>query len=132
VPRKAANGWFVPLDVLAQRRGGDDPRLVGGKAGRLAGLLRHEFAVPEAAVLPAAAFAHAIRELPAGCEPRALLRAATGRAGYLRAAEARQQILAAPLPRGLDEELHALWLDLCTRSPWGLAMRSSATCEDGA
>jgi phosphohistidine swiveling domain-containing protein len=132
VPTKAANGWFVPLDVLARRRGGDDPRLVGGKAARLAWLVRHEFAVPEAVVLPASAFSQAIRELPAGCEPRALLRAASGRAGYLRAAEARQQILSAPLPRGLDEELHAVWLDLGARSPWGLAVRSSATCEDGA
>src|ERR1019366_4434727 len=131
-PTKVASGWFVPLDVLARRRGGDDPRLVGGKAARLAWLVRHEFAVPEATVLPAAAFAHAIRELPAGCEPRGLLRAATGRAGYLRAAEARQQILAAALPRGLDDELHAVWLDLGASSPWGLAVRSSATCEDGA
>src|SRR5580700_10879094 len=90
---RIASGWFVPLDVLARRRGGDDPRLVGGKAARLAWLVRHDFAVPEALVLPAAAFAQAIRELPAGCEPRALLRAATGKAGYLRAAEARQLIL---------------------------------------
>jgi phosphohistidine swiveling domain-containing protein len=131
-PLKAANAWLVALDVLAHRRGGDDPRLVGGKAARLAWLVRHGFDVPDAVVLPAAAFVHAIRELPAGCEPRALLRAATGRAGYVRAAEARQQILEAALPRGLDEELRALWRDLGERSPWGLAVRSSATCEDGA
>jgi pyruvate,water dikinase len=131
-PPKAATAWLVPLDVLAQRRGGDDPRVVGGKAARLAWLVRHGFDVPDAVVLPATAFAQAIRELPAGCEPRALLRAATGRAGYVRAAEARQQILGAPLPRGLEEELRALWSDLGARSPWGLAVRSSATCEDGA
>jgi phosphohistidine swiveling domain-containing protein len=131
-PLKATNAWLVALDVLAHRRGGDDPRLVGGKAARLAWLVRHGFDVPDAVVLPAAAFVHAIRELPAGCEPRALLRAATGRAGYLRAAEARQQILDAALPRGLDEELRDLWRDLGERSPWGLAVRSSATCEDGA
>jgi rifampicin phosphotransferase len=131
-PTKTANGWLVPLDVLAQRRGGDDPRIVGGKAARLAWLVRHGFDVPDAVVLPASAFAQAIQELPAGCEPRALLRASTGRAGYLRAAEARQQILESPLPRGLDEELHQLWRDLGGRSPWGLAVRSSATCEDGA
>jgi phosphohistidine swiveling domain-containing protein len=131
-PLKAANAWLVTLDALAQRRGGDDPRLVGGKAARLAWLVRHGFDVPDAVVLPALAFVHAIRELPAGCEPRALLRAATGRAGYLRAAEARQQIRAAALPRGLVEELRALWRDLGERSAWGLAVRSSATCEDGA
>jgi phosphohistidine swiveling domain-containing protein len=131
-PTKTTNGWLVSLDVLAQRRGGDDPRIVGGKAARLAWLVRHGFDVPEAVVLPASAFGQAIQELPAGCEPRALLRASTGRAGYLRAAEARQQILQAPLPRGLGEELEQVWRDLGARSPWGLAVRSSATCEDGA
>ncbi|MGO9835797.1 MAG: PEP/pyruvate-binding domain-containing protein [Polyangiaceae bacterium] len=128
---KAATTWLVPLEVLAQRRGGDDPRVVGGKASRLAWLLRHEFDVPDAVVLPVDAFAQAVRELPPGCEPRALLRAATGRAGYVRAAEARQHILSAPLPRGLEEELNAFWLAVGDRSPWGIAVRSSATCEDG-
>ncbi len=131
-PRATPHAWLVPLDVLAQRRGGDDPRVVGGKAARLAWLVRHGFDVPEAVVLPASAFAHAIRELPAGCEPRALLRAATGKAGYIRAAEARQLVLRAPLPRGLEAELGAVWAQLGARSPWGLAVRSSATCEDGA
>ena len=131
-PPKIANGWLVSLEALAQRRGGDDPRMVGGKAARLAWLVRHGFDVPDAVVLPAAAFAQAIRELPAGCEPRALLRAATGKAGYLRAAEARQLILDAPLPRGLDEDLAVAWDQLGASSPWGLAVRSSATCEDGA
>jgi pyruvate,water dikinase len=32
----------------------------------------------------------------------------------------------------LDEELEQVWRELGTRSPWGLAVRSSATCEDGA
>jgi pyruvate,water dikinase len=132
VPTKSTSTYLIPLDQLSQRRGGDDPRIVGGKAARLAWLVRHGFDVPDAVVLPASVFAQAIQELPPGCEPRALLRAATGRAGYLRAAEARQQILEAALPRGLDEELHAVWRDLGERSPWGLAVRSSATCEDGA
>jgi len=129
---KAATSWLVPLEVLAQRRGADDPRVIGGKASRLAWLVRHGFAVPDAVVLPVDAFAQSIRELPPGCEPRALLRAATGRAGDLRAAEARQHILSAPFPRGLQEELHALWLAVGEHSPWGIAVRSSATCEDGA
>src|SRR5579875_2804084 len=131
-PSKTASSWLVPLEALAHRRGGDDPRVVGGKAARLAWLVRHGFEVPDAVVLPADAFAQAIRELPPGCEPRALLRAATGRAGYARAAEARQQIEEAALPRGLEEELASLWRQIGARSPWGLAVRSSATCEDGA
>src|SRR5262249_7644712 len=85
-----------------------------------------------AVVLPADAFTQAIRDLPPGCEPRTLLRAATGRAGYARAAEARREIEAGPLPKGLEEELRALWRDVGGDSPWGLAVRSSATCEDGA
>ena len=128
--RAMATPWLVPLDALAQRRGGDDARAVGGKAARLAWLVRHGFAVPEAWVLPQDAFAQA--ELTPGCEPRALLRAASGRAGYLRAAEARQEILRAPLPRGLKAELDDLWRLVEARAPWGLAVRSSATCEDGA
>jgi pyruvate,water dikinase len=129
---KAPTSWLVPLQALAARKGGEDPRLVGGKAARLAWLVRHGFQVPAAVVLPVDAFNQAMRELPPGCEPRALLRAAAGRAGVQRAAEARQHILGVPLPRGLDEELEALWRTMSGGSPWGLAVRSSATCEDGA
>jgi rifampicin phosphotransferase len=126
------SSWLVPLESLAQRRGGDDPRAVGGKAARLAWLVRHRFDVPRAVVLPSQAFTLAVRALQPSCEPRNLLKASMGRDGYLRAAEARQQILVAPLPAGLEDELAALWFDLGASSPWGLAVRSSATCEDGA
>src|SRR5438477_2499194 len=124
--------WLVPLDSPARRRGGDDARTIGGKGAGLAWLARNGFPVPEAWVLPADVFAAALRELPPGCEPRSLLRAATGRAGYARAAEARQELLSAPLPRGLAEELAELWARTHGYAPWGLAVRSSATCEDGA
>lgn len=126
------SSWLVPLENLAQRRGGDDARVFGGKAARLAWLVRNRFDVPSAVVLPAQAFALALRELQPACDPRSLLRAATGRDGHVRAAEARQQILLAPLPDGLEAELAAVWDELGDCSPWGLAVRSSATCEDGA
>ena len=129
---RASPGWLIALDALASKRGGDDPRVVGGKGARLAWLVRHGFDVPEAVVLPAEAFEHALRDLPPGCEPRALLRVAQGRAGYARAAEAVAQIRAASLPRGLAEDLRGLWREVGASSPWGLAVRSSATCEDGA
>ncbi|MDP9035336.1 MAG: PEP-utilizing enzyme [Myxococcota bacterium] len=122
---------LVPLAVLAQRRSGDDPATVGGKAARLAWLMRNGFDVPYAVVLPVEAFVQALRGLPAGCEPRALLRASTGRAGYTRVAEARHQIANAPLPKALTQELYALWREIGDSCPWGLAVRSSATCEDG-
>jgi pyruvate,water dikinase len=124
--------WLVPLEAIARKRGSDDPRVIGGKAAGLAWLVRGSFPVPEAWVLPADAFAATLRELPPGCEPRSLLRAASGRAGYVRAAEARQEILGAPFPRGLEEELAALWARMEPAAKWGLAVRSSATCEDGA
>ncbi|MFO0678945.1 MAG: PEP/pyruvate-binding domain-containing protein [Polyangiaceae bacterium] len=126
------SSWLVPLESLAKRRGGDDPRVVGGKAARLVWLVKNGFRVPEAWVLPQDAFAAAVQELPAGCEPRALLRAASGRTGMVRAAEARQELLRAPMPVGLDDELETLWERHGRGLPWGLAVRSSATCEDGA
>jgi phosphohistidine swiveling domain-containing protein len=124
--------WLVPLESLARRRGGDEPRAVGGKAAKLAWLARHGFEVPEAWILPEDAFAQALRELPPGCDPKSLLRAAGGQAGMKRAAEARQQILGSELPAGLLDELEQLWKRASPRAPWGLAVRSSATCEDGA
>ncbi|HEV3192454.1 MAG TPA: PEP/pyruvate-binding domain-containing protein [Polyangiaceae bacterium] len=126
------SAWLVPLEAIAQKRGGDDPRVIGGKAARLVWLVRHGFDVPQAVVLPAEAFSQATRALPPSCEPRALLRAAANRAGSMRAAEARQRILGVAFPEGLQTDLDALWATLGARSPWGLAVRSSATCEDGA
>lgn len=124
--------WILPLkDLAAKRRGDGDPRAIGGKAARLAWLVKHDFAVPEAWVIPQTAFQAALRELSPVCEPKALLRAASGRAGFMRAAEARQELLNAPLPAGLADDLDALWTRLAPSCPWGLAVRSSATCEDG-
>jgi len=123
--------WLVPIDAIAKKRGADDPREIGGKAARLAWLVRHGFAVPEAWVIPAEAFAAALRELPPGCDPRSLLRAASGSAGMARAAEARDEILKGPLPKGVLEALESLWERVAPTAPWGLAVRSSATCEDG-
>jgi pyruvate,water dikinase len=129
---RTGSSWLVPLELLARRRTGEDARVVGGKAARLAWLHKNGFDVPEALVLPAEAFTQALRDLPPACEPRALLRAASGRAGFARAAEARQHIQGARLPKGLEEELEAVWREFGPKSPWGLAVRSSATCEDGA
>jgi pyruvate,water dikinase len=124
--------WLVPLESLVRKRGGDAPEIIGGKGAGLAFLARNQFAVPEAWILSSEAFRAALRELPPGCEPRSLLRAAGGRAFYARGAEARQELLRAQLPKGLEEELARLWHDVEPRAPWGLAVRSSATCEDGA
>jgi len=129
--RRPGHGWLVrvgPDSDPAEM----DPKLVGGKAARLYFLAKHGFHVPETWVLPERAFATALRSLPPACEPRSLLRAATGRTVYARAAEARQEILGVKMPPDLEAELRALWRALEATSPSGLAVRSSATCEDGA
>lgn len=130
--RAQATPWLLALDALARDEALSDPKNVGGKAARLAWLRRHDFLVPETWVLPQKAFLAALRELSPACEPRSLLRAATGRAVYARAAEARQEILSAKLPAHLEEELEELWARHGASAPWGFAVRSSATCEDGA
>jgi pyruvate,water dikinase len=130
--KSQAPHWLLTLDALSRDEGLSDRKNVGGKASRLAWLRRNGFLVPETWVLPQKAFAAALRELPPACEPRSLLRAASGRAVYARAAEARQEILSATLPTHLEDELGELWDRHSARAPWGFAVRSSATCEDGA
>jgi rifampicin phosphotransferase len=130
--RDKSAGWVLSLDALVR-----DPKLaerknVGGKAARLVWLRKNGFLVPETWVLPQKAFASALRELSPSCEPRSLLRAATGRSVYARAADAREEILRAPLPQALAAELAELWAEEGASAPWGFAVRSSATCEDGA
>lgn len=131
-PGKAQAPWLVSLEALVRDEAAASRKHVGGKASRLAWLRRHGFLVPDTWVLPQKAFIAALRELPPGCEPRSLLRAATGRSAYARAAEARQEILAVPMPPRLAEELAELWERHGGRAPWGFAVRSSATAEDGA
>ena len=133
-PRTKVQGtpWILGLEALVRDEALADRKNVGGKAARLVWLRRHGFLVPETWVIPQKAFGAALRELSPACEPRSLLRAASGRAVYTRAAEARQEILSAKLPAHLEEELEALWAAQGANAPWGFAVRSSATCEDGA
>lgn len=128
--RRATPEWLVPLGQLAAEDA--TAQLVGGKAERLAWLSRNGFRVPETWVIPASAFAAALRELPPACEPRSLLRAATGRAVYARAADARHELLTVKMPDELMAALSRLWSEHGQASVWGFAVRSSATCEDGA
>ena len=131
-PRPQGTPWILGFDALVRDEALSDRKNVGGKAARLVWLRRNGFLVPETWVIPQKAFVAALRELSPACEPRSLLRAASGRAVYSRAAEARQEILSAKLPAHLEEELEALWAAHGASAPWGFAIRSSATCEDGA
>jgi pyruvate,water dikinase len=124
--------WLVPLTTLSKKRGADDPKNIGGKGANLVWLVKQGFAVPDAWVLGTDAFVAALRDLPPSCDPKQILRAAGGRFAHERAAEAREAILKAPLPRGLSVELDELWRAESSRAPWGFAVRSSSTCEDGS
>lgn len=125
-------GWLRSLDDLLE----DDKRAaakkIGGKAARLVWLKKNGFAVPPTWVIPQKAFVAAVRQLSPSTEPRSLLRAAQGRSVYARAADAREELLRAPMPEPLEAELAMLWRTQRERAPWGFAVRSSATCEDGA
>lgn len=108
-----------------------DAQSVGGKASRIAMLHRNGIRVPPSWAITCAAFQSALTTLPPSCEPRSLLRAAQGRSVYTRAAEASREIHDASLPLGLVKEVTELFDRIAPTAPWGLAVRSSATCEDG-
>jgi pyruvate,water dikinase len=104
---------------------------LGGKGARLAWLVRNGFRVPEARVLPADVFDAISRDvLPPGHDVRTLLRLAGTRDGIERAGRAHARLREARLPGWLETELARLEAELAPHAPWGLAVRSSATCED--
>jgi len=106
---------------------------LGGKGARLAWLVRHGFRVPEAMVIPADVFDAVAREvLPPGHDVRSLLRLAGTREGMERAGRAHARLREARLPDWLQAEVVRVVGELEPLSTWGLAVRSSATCEDGA
>lgn len=128
-----------------QKRGGEDtwivrlargqhqnPRELGGKGARLQWLIERGFDVPATWVISTEGFNRALSKLPPACEPRSLLRAASTRAIYARAAEVHNEIMRAPLPPRLANELREFHRAHISDSPWGFAVRSSATAEDGS
>ncbi len=120
-----------PLALAFNRRRGDARRF-GGKASSLGRLVREGLPVPRGWVLPAEHFdALAETTLPRGHDLHSLIKLAGSRTGIDRAARARDRIQAAPLADPLQAAIEALWADVGENAPWGLAVRSSATCEDG-
>ncbi|MDC3952283.1 PEP/pyruvate-binding domain-containing protein [Polyangium jinanense] len=120
-----------PLALAFGRRRGDARRF-GGKATSLGRLVREGLPVPRGWVLPADHFdALAETTLPRGHDLPTLIKLAGSRTGIDRAARARDRIQAAPLAAPLQAAIEALWADVGESAPWGLAVRSSATCEDG-
>ncbi|MGK3999257.1 PEP/pyruvate-binding domain-containing protein [Sorangium sp. So ce1024] len=122
--------WLKPLETAGQRRSTSAKR-VGGKAASLGRLLRDGFPVPRGWVLDARCFTELVeRQLPPGHDLATLIRLSGTKAGVDRAARARDRILSEPLPDTLSSALAALWAAVEPEAPWGLAVRSSATCED--
>ncbi len=129
----AAFQLLRPLEAYGRKKPTDAARTIGGKAARLAWLARRGFPVPRAWVIDATPFRDLVDAvLPPGHDPHSLLRLRGTPALLERAAKAREVILETPLAPRLATELGDLW-DLVEReAPWGLAVRSSATCEDDA
>lgn len=124
--------YLEPLKTHAARRKPmDAARQVGGKAARLAWLVRHGFRVPTTWVIDSAPFRDHIEAiLPPGHDPASLLRLGGGEVMLARAAHAREKLLTEPLAPEFAAELERIWEVLAPDAPWGLAVRSSATCED--
>jgi len=121
-----------PLESVGLTRSSGAKR-VGGKAASLGRLTRDGFPVPPGWVLDARHFVQLVDErLPRGHDATSLIKIAGTRAGIDRAARARDRILGEPLPSDLRGVLDALWNTIAPDAPWGLSVRSSATCEDAS
>jgi rifampicin phosphotransferase len=122
--------WLKPLEQAGASRK-LRAKKVGGKAAALGQLVREGYDVPRGWVIEARHFQQMIdQSLPRGHDLGALVKLARTKAGIDRAARARDRILSEPLPEGLVGALEALWKAIEAEAPWGLAVRSSATCED--
>jgi len=108
-------------------------RRFGGKAASLGRLVREGLPVPRGWVLPAEHFDALTQDtLPRGHDLPTLIKLAGSRTGIDRAARARDRIQEMPLSPVVVAAVQALWDEVETFAPWGLAVRSSATCEDAA
>jgi pyruvate,water dikinase len=123
--------YLRSLETFGRKKPSEASRNIGGKAARLAWLMRHGLPVPKAWVLDVRPFRELVLErLPSGHDPHSLLKMRSSSAFLERAARARAAILDEPLPAPLASDLDALWNLVEKEAPWGLAVRSSATCED--
>ncbi len=121
---------FVPLESVGLRRETREKK-VGGKAAKLAELLRAGLPVPPGWVLDARQFARIVDDqLPRGHDVSSLIKLAGTETGTDRAARARDRILEVEIPDDLHDAIGRLWEVVAPHAPWGLSVRSSATCED--
>jgi pyruvate,water dikinase len=123
--------YLRSLDTFVRKKPLEASRNIGGKAARLAWLVQQGMPVPKAWVLDVRPFRELVLErLPHGHDPHSLLKMRSSGAFLERVARARTAILEEPLPAALARDLETLWALVEKDAPWGLAVRSSATCED--
>ncbi|HLM75850.1 MAG TPA: PEP/pyruvate-binding domain-containing protein, partial [Polyangiaceae bacterium] len=139
LPDAPVNDWIRPLSVEVSPEGRSakaaaklvSAKRIGGKALSLVKLMQGGFPVPRSWVLDAKHFMSLVEEhLPPGHDLASLVKLAGTKVGIERAARARDRILGERLPDGLRAALDAIWKAAEPEAPWGLAVRSSATCED--
>ncbi len=121
--------------IAAAKRPGGKPGArssrFGGKAVMLADLAAQGVLVPPGWVIEAKTFQRFVdASLPRGHDVASLLKLAGSSEGTDRSARARDRILRMPLPAELSQSLVRLWSTTRSAAPWGLSVRSSATCED--
>jgi len=122
---------LVPLSGLSSSSAEELPARIGGKGAGLAWLARSGFPVPPTWILGVCHFRRFMaRHVPADCLPARLLAPSGGSRRVERAAKARDIILAGVPDDDLWDALDELWQRESQQAPWGLAIRSSATCED--
>ncbi len=123
-------GWLLPLASAGTSRRNSGKR-VGGKALGLGRLIREGFLVPQGFVVDGRTFTRIVlEELPKHHDLASVMKIAGTKLGVDRAARARERLLSVRLPEGLIAAVTSLWQTIKDDAPWGLAIRSSATCED--
>lgn len=128
---EAASEILRPLASVGTRRETREKR-VGGKAAKLAELLRAGLPVVPGWVIDAKVFARIVEQgLPKHHDVASLLKLGDTPLGVDRAARARDRVLDIAFPADVSAALDELWSRMESRSPWGLTVRSSATVEDG-
>jgi pyruvate, water dikinase len=121
-------GWFADVGIA-------DRPTVGGKGGSLGELTRAGIPVPPGFVVKTHAFELFVEALERDAPIRSRIAAldpddldAVARV----TAEIRAQVVAAPLPQALQDEITGAQAALCPGGDAPLAVRSSATTEDAA
>lgn len=123
--------YVEPIEKQARSRLGAMVSRIGGKAARTVWLQQQGLPVPPAWVIGVRPFKAVVRlRLERDLRPKAILELRDERLRTERAARARGQLVSAPLPDAMLDDLARFWGEVEERAPFGLAVRSSATSED--